>query len=370
MHNGPRQVWKDFLDPSRFKQLKDLLDPSGFKEPMVSQDDLEDVVSLMIDNKIDPSKFAGNLRALLSGGTGILSFEDAFFPEKTWRPSPTQSMTREFIFGRPTGTPLWMLAAFPDVVNWLNDKMIDFHRTSNDECDEDAKFLLLFGIELKSAGDLDESAFENKEGQMQAKYFRNLIDNFAKDTGKTFETSVEDGSPNDIYLGFELFKSLGEENLFTLIASTTTKYYLELKRNFAKYFPDETSLIAAAGIIDANHYIFKTQQIKPEEIIDLARETRENKNRFIDFMMCFEPLIMSAEGPEFPVEMVKESCESESEAIERAILKTLTSYTNEQRIADWCIFFMKSPQFSSIRKTLHVRDRSLLRRIKEILFGQ
>lgn len=349
---------------------KDLLDSSEFKDPIVSQDDIEDVVSLMIDNKIDPSKFAGNLRALLSGGSGILLFEDAFFPERTWQPPPTQSTTGEFILGRPVGMPLWMLVAFPDVVNWLNERMIAFHGTSNDERDETQKILSLWGIELQHASDLDESAFKNKDGQIQAKYFRNLIDNYARDTGKTFETIVEEGSPNDIYLCCDFFNSLGEKNLFTLIASMTTKYYLELKRNFAKYFPDETSLIAAAGIIDANHYIFKTQQIKPEQIIDLARETQESKNRFIDFIMRFEPLIMAAEASEFPFETVKESCESESEATEHAIQKTLTSYTNEPGIANWCIFFMESRQFSNIRKMLHVRDKSLLSKIKETLFGQ
>jgi len=196
VNDGCREVWKGHLDIS------------GLSERVVSQDDLEDVISLMIDKKIDPSKFEGNLCALVSDGSRVLSTKDLFFPEETGRPAPTQSMTDEFIFGRPVGTPLWMLAAFPDVVNWLNDKMQAFHKTSKDESDEMVRLLALWGVESHGVDHLDESAFKNKDGQVRARYFRNLIDNYAKHTGNTFQTIVEHGSPNDIHLGSSLLSRI------------------------------------------------------------------------------------------------------------------------------------------------------------------
>jgi len=359
MDDRCRQVWVN------------LLDSSELEEPMVSPDDLEDAVSLMIDARIDPSKFAGNLCALVSGGTGIMSPKDLFFgPEKTSQPQPTQSMTDEFIFGRPLGTPLWMLAAFPDVVNWLNSRMAALHRTSDNESDETAKVLSLWGIDLRGSGDLDEDSFKNSAGQVKAKYFRNLIHNYATDAGKTLETAVEPGSPNDIYAGFSLLQSVGEDSLFTLIASMTTKYYMELRGTFANCFPDEASLIAAAGIIDASHYILVTQQIRPEQIIALAHETQEGRDRLVDFMMRFEPLIMSADAPELPFETVRESCKGESKAVEHATKRIVSSYTKEPKIATSVRLFMESGQFSDIRKMLGVPQRSLLNRIKGVLFGE
>ena len=38
---------------------------------------------------------------------------------------------------------------------------------------------------------------------------------------------------------------------FSLVAENTTKYYMELKTRFKGRFPDDASLLATAGILDA-----------------------------------------------------------------------------------------------------------------------
>lgn len=349
-------------DPVR-KVWNDLLDVPESKGAIVSQDDIDDAISLLIDMRIDPDKFIGNLRALLSGGRGYLSIEEWLFPEKTYQNPRTRSMTDEFIFGRSPEIPLWILAAFPDVVNWLNEKMRILHRASKCESDELKEICALWGIDLGGSADFDERACRNKDGQLKVRYYRNLIDNYVKDTGNTLETAVEHGSPNDIYAGFNLLQSLGEESNFTLIASMTTKYYMELTGRYGRWFPDETAVIAASGIIDANHYIRVTQQITPEEIVRLARETQGSEDRFVDFVKRFVPLVVAADAPEFPAAMVLEACDEQSEAIEHAIGRTLNSYTGDAKIATGVRVFMESAEFSELRKPLHLRGRQAAARI-------
>jgi len=345
------------------KIWKNLLDSDEYEKPLVTKEEVRDVVSLMIEVKIDPKKFGGNLHAILTGGMPSL-FD---FTNDEQRLPTTNSISHfTSIVNRPLNAPLWLLAGFPDVMNWLHERQKDILNPSISEDDRIKKTAILFGIDIEDDKDITESDLFNEEGQYRTRYYRNLIDNYKNDTGKNLETAVEEGSPNDIYLGMNFMNILGEKSNFTLIANMTTKYYLELKRNFSHRLSDETSLISVAGILDANVYIFGTQQIKPQQIIAIAQGTKNSKDRLLDFIILFESLLLSVDTPDLSYEEVKNACEDQSKVIKSAIEQTISSYTSDSKISNDVRIFMKSSQFSRIRKVAGGRSDSILDKIKKI----
>jgi len=69
----------------------------------------------------------------------------------------------------------------------------------------------------------------------------------------------------------KFLKKLKDGN-FGLVARNITKIYLFLKSNYSESLPDQTTLIATAGIINAAKYI-KTNTIEPAEIISMAKSS-------------------------------------------------------------------------------------------------
>ncbi|MDD5488628.1 MAG: zinc ribbon domain-containing protein [Candidatus Omnitrophica bacterium] len=317
------------------KIWENILASNEYEEPLVHKEKVDDVISLMLKHKVDPSKFSGNLLLLLSGGFAV---------DQIQMPSTKSIHQYKFSHSRPGNMPFWLIAGFPDFVMWFQEKI--------DKDITETEFIVLlsslFGIEIKDGGDADKKLSKIEDYPIQ--YWGNAIEKYTTEVGKALETSVSGGSSNDIYLASDFFGAIGEDSNFTLIASMVTKYYLELKKSYGKCFPDETSLLAITGILDANVYIFTTKQIKYAQIIDIAKDTVNGKDRLLDFIIKLEVLIFSIESPEFPYEDVKESCESQEKAIRLAIKKATDVYGGEKMIEDSVRLFMGNPQFSRIRK--------------------
>jgi hypothetical protein len=322
----------------------------GIARPLASPDEVDGVVALMVDMRIDPLKFSGNLMAILRQGT--LSFGEILGEDQPFVTTPSVERYTSVI-NRPAGTPLWMLAGFPDVIQWLNERIIEYHRSYEGGGQE--HLLELYGVDLDSAEDGGEIEFRNSSGQIRVCYYRNLISNYRTRTGNILETSVIEGSENDVYMGSDLLASLGEASNFTLIASMTTKYYIELEKLHGHRFPDEISLLATAGILDANVYVFVTQKIKPEQIIAIARGVRDSKERLLDFIVRLEVLLISVDSPDYAIDEVELACEEQSAAIKSAIDHTINSYTGEPHITAAVQGFMGSSWWSEIRNALGIR---------------
>lgn len=340
---------------------RDLLGSGGAGDPVVASHEVEDVIALMIEARIDPQKFAGNLLALASGrrqlGVDVFREEEAALPTT---PSVSQYISR---MDRPPLMPVWVLAGFPDVIAWVNET----HRASrgsSPSCGEEPVSMdTLFGIDLE-AEDLREEDYRNPDGSLRAQCYRNLIRSYLERTGHALEAAVEDGSAGDVYLGRNLLQTLGEESNFTLIASMTSKYYMELKRGYSRSFPDETSLLAMSGILDASAYILGTGEIEPRQISELAKATQGESDRLQAFIVKLEALLLSVDTPEVPPGEVLEACREQADAIEKSIRNVVAGYQREPLIERGVQAAMTLPKFSHLRRAAGVRDPSLLTRVK------
>ncbi|MHA1813558.1 MAG: hypothetical protein ACTSYX_09035 [Candidatus Thorarchaeota archaeon] len=56
------------------------------------------------------------------------------------------------------------------------------------------------------------------------------------------------------------------------------QFYLELQRDYADRFPDETTLLAAAGVCDAAVYVFAEKTISVDDIRGIARDVMEKRS--------------------------------------------------------------------------------------------
>ncbi|MCD6599553.1 MAG: hypothetical protein J7L19_03170 [Dehalococcoidia bacterium] len=181
---------------------------------------------------------------------------------------------------------------------------------------------------------------------------------------------------------------------FTRIAETTTKFYLELTRKYNDRFDSEISLLATAGVLDAQWYVFaRNPQISVSEIIQKARDivsgddfvavtvrhmrltknlekTRTNFGDFltsfgdyvaepdplIDFVVSLEERIFEVESPRVGRTAIMGTCSKGMPTITTAIQKTKEKYTGERRISSDTARFMESPRFESFRKELGIRE--------------
>lgn len=333
----------------------DILGFEDFEEPLVLPDEIDDVVALMLEMKIDPQKFCGNLMAILRQGRR--PFDEAFLGKS--QPFITTPSAKRYtsVLDRPASTPLWVLAGFPDVHQWLVEKIVEWCKPPADEEAGERRTMELYGIDLNTAQNADEAQFWNCNGSLRVCYYRNLISNYRKETGNILEVSVVEGSENDIYKGKDLLDALNEDSNFTLMAGITTRYYVELKRSYGHRFPDEASLLATSGILHGHIYVFQAQTIKPEQIIAIAKATKDSTDRLLDFIIRLETLFLSVDAPEFPFEEVESACKEQAVTIKNAIDRAINSYDGQPDVVDGVQVFMKSSQLSQIRKDLGIRGK-------------
>jgi len=188
---------------------------------------------------------------------------------------------------------------------------------------------------------------------------------------------------------------------FTLIAENTTKTYLELKNRYSNSFDTDYSLLAVAGILDAQNYIFTSSPtIDAEEVFRLAKDSvtpdtphtslkaqivfekqmREYKdgklskadflsgdennsekeisevdNILFNFIFGLELLIFRADSPKLSPALIEEACRDKYKTIEKAIVHTMNKHKIGQGlIARATTSFMESPKFQPIRQQLGI----------------
>jgi hypothetical protein len=195
---------------------------------------------------------------------------------------------------------------------------------------------------------------------------------------------------------FGLFKSN-----FTRIAENTTKFYLELKNNYSDRFPDETSLLAAAGILDAQTYVFHEKSIQVETVLHIAglavspeqapselspyrslateeilgefhtkrqegdfgdaflkysrrKDDLLKKEPLFDFVFSLEVEILKVDCPRITPSEIALACYQKRNTITKAIQDVKGKYRSQ--IAQDAACFMELPRYQPIRKQLGVRD--------------
>ena len=326
-----------------------LLSPLDDNIMVVHEDDLQNVVEIMVESRIDTQKFFGNLCAFLNSGKS----SNVEVPKGWTVPPPTTPSVKHFnwtpsLYTPGPSGPLWMIAGFPDVLHWLKQKLL----SAPDPQDAEEICARVFG----PSSDNNQQPETNNDGTLRARCYRNLIANYQRETGKTLETAVDGEAENNPYLGQSVLDLLGEDSNFTLVASITTRYYMELKRTYGGRFRDETSLLAMAGILDAKYHIFVTKKIDPSQIIQLACVTEGMEDRLLEFIIGFEAIVLWPDNPELTPAEVRSACEEQADAIRGSIRRTMDSYTGEPRIANDVRFLMQSPQFADVRRAAGVTE--------------
>ena len=355
--NGPLPVNGTGNGETRFidQMWHTLLAPDDLKYILVSRDEIDDIVSLMVESRIDTAKFSGNLEVLLTGGhRAIEEMYPAASGGRTPLPSTLSISKFAQFIDRPLGLPLWFLAGFPDVAVWAGDKQGASFNSSVDEKERIEITAMLLGVDLNASQNSDDMNFNNDEGTLRSRYLRNFITNYIRKTGKSLEVAVQEGVEDGLYLGSDLLQMVGEKNNCTLIATMTTKYYLESKRSYGPSFPDETALLSIAGILQATGYIFVTRQLTVAQVIAVAKETEGMQDRMQEFLIRLETLLLSKDNPESSFEEVHEVCWGEAEEIRRSIRRTMDSYKSEPMIVADVHAVMLSPQFSELRREARV----------------
>jgi len=347
-----RKIWEDLFNSSEAEGLS-----------IASKEDIEQIIDILIADKIDPQAFISNLETLLRGGLPSSIFfptiNDLFGVEEKKKYKPTESVSHfTFIVDRPPGTPLWFLAAYPDVMVWLNEQEEKYIKSHNRDYDGwGVKMAKLFGINIED-GKLNENQIMDSKGKTRPKYLKNLIKSYKDKTEKALETAVKN-IENDLYLSDEILKAFGSESYYTFIAENTTKYYLELTRNYGDRFNDESSLLATAGILDAQSYII-IQQIDPMEILYIAKKSfGSGEESLINFIINLEVKLFEVDTPNMDSDDIKDVCKGERQNIEKAIQKVKDEYASEPLFASNVTTFMNSAKFKPYRKMLGIKNKFL-----------
>jgi len=190
------------------------------------------------------------------------------------------------------------------------------------------------------------------------------------------------------------FPSLFKSN-FTRIAGNTTKYYLELTRNYSNRFDDEVALLTTAGVLDAQTYVFvegsidldaishiakqavSKEELEPtlyqrmasqaklekfltkspiDKIVSSSEETDElEKDTLFNFIFSLEVEIFTVDSPEFPRSAIELACYEKADTIVKAIRRMGNKYRGERLFTLATANLMDSPKFEAIRKQLGIR---------------
>jgi hypothetical protein len=307
---------------------------------VASDETVEEIIKeLLIPDKISPIFFINNYRLLLSGG--MPSYQDLFRKDKPQEPT---SSLKHFVspINRAPAFPLWFVATYPDVLAWFHDWQEDCLRRHN--------------YDTTAVGDekINDKDFIDNNGQFIPNYLKKIVIAFKNQTGKGLETQVD--LQSDIYLGYEMIEKLGiVEDSFVIIARNTTKYYLELCRNYKDRFKDDISIVATAGVLDAQVYVFAEKTISLSEIQEIAKEAfTHGKDFLIEFIIKLEIKIFKVDNSNLSSSDIEESCISQKIRMREEIDRVMLHYDSEPLFASSVAPFMNFPEFKASRRQLGI----------------
>ncbi len=183
---------------------------------------------------------------------------------------------------------------------------------------------------------------------------------------------------------------------FTRIAENTTKYYLELTRNYSNRFDDEVTLLTTTGVLDAQTYVFVEGSIDLETIAHIAKQvvSKEEleptsyqkmtsqaflkkfqtksaidkivssseekdeleKDTLFNFIFSLEVEIFTVDCPEVSRPAIELACYEKADTLLKAINRMKKRYKGEKLFTLATINLMDSPQFETIRKQLGIKN--------------
>jgi hypothetical protein len=247
--------------------------------------------------------------------------------------------------------PLWLLAGFPEVADWLDDELSRLVSVSTDPATRDRAVAGLFGAEPDADSAFGEDTMGNGLDKLRARHCRSLVNTYVNRTGRALEVAVLKGSANDLYSASQVYSAMGEESNFTLIAGVTTQYYAELKRTYGTALPDETSVLALSGILPAGAYI-QAGEVTTDQIVELAQSSEGARDRLVAFLIPFEALLLTVDRPQLSPEHILEECHNQADAIQSSVARAMRAYTGEAMVAAAVNAVMSWPKWEHIRRAV------------------
>lgn len=153
------------------------------------------------------------------------------------------------------------------------------------------------------------------------------------------------------------------ESNYTRIAKKTSKYYFELKRSYADRFDNEVSILATAGVLDAQWYVFGNQTISISDLLQFAKisfkkplDIKSRKNiALISFIVELEITIFSIDTRLNTFE-IRDAVMSKLNKIEKSVLKTQKENNGDKKIESDVHKFMIRDEFKSYRQALGIKE--------------
>jgi hypothetical protein len=185
---------------------------------------------------------------------------------------------------------------------------------------------------------------------------------------------------------------------FTRIAENTTKYYLELTRNYGNRFDDEVALLTKVGALDTQTYVFvegsidldtisyiakqavskeeleltsyqkmashaelKKLKAKPpvDKIISSEEKDELYEDTLFNFIFSLEVEIFAVDSPEFSRSAIELACYEKAGTILKAICRMVNKYRGERLFTLATANLMDSPKFEAVRKQLGIRNQNV-----------
>jgi hypothetical protein len=342
-----REVWENTLRPLGKEGLS-LLSIDSMKEAN------EIIDAFFVPDKIYPLRFLNNFEAL--GLQGASPSERVFLGLKE-SDETTHSLSQyTAVMDRPSGMPLWFIAAYPDVLLWHENQVAEYIETRGP--DEDS--LAAFSTEWLGFDPTDPNLEEklrdsvDKEGKFRPSALRNLVQSYKDKTSRELETAAEIPA-EDMCLASEFYEAFGAENNFTFIAVNTTKYYLELARGYHDRFKNEVCLLATSGVLDAQYCVMK-QTVKPSEILEMAEGAIVHaEEALLDFIIRLEIKLFTVDNPSMDISDIEMACLDQKAGIADAIERTKNEYIGEPMFALGVSNFMNSRKFRELRRILGLK---------------
>jgi hypothetical protein len=142
-----------------------------------------------------------------------------------------------------------------------------------------------------------------------------------------------------------------------LIADTVTKYYLELKTAFDTRFDHEISLLATAGTLYAQRYIFDQMTLQVKSIVNIAKRSLDyEESRLAHFVLLLQIIITKLENPEMSWQETTRGCLEGEQDIERTVQSTRQKYRSEPLFSSVVREFMNSSICAPARRELSIKN--------------
>ncbi|MDD5543823.1 MAG: hypothetical protein PHX83_11670 [Acidobacteriia bacterium] len=333
------RVWKNILSIEPFQ--------------MGSDEQMQDVIfRFLIPDRIDTQVFLSNIMAITDSfhdlSTELLSsFQLKDDSIEQIMHSVSRSARIFAIPNTPPNYPLWFVAAYPDVLMWLSRQM-----SSTPEL----KLNSLLSTSVGSSATRN-SLVGTRDSYLEPslEFLRNLVEEFKRNTGANLEVSSDEIERLRKQTK-EFSEMTGFEDNFTLISTSTTKYYLELKRNWNGCFGDEVSLLAAAGLMDAQYYVFAEKTIEIMEIVAIAKEAvSSGRIPLANFIVNLIAKESEVDFPELDRDRLHRVCLAARDLIDQVIHRESCEINLDVEVANEVRVFMQTPKLQSLRESLGIR---------------